>query len=245
MSPQDEAPAPDPEQQDEANDGGLTRAADSSPVSVRGVLLAVGALVLAAAVFFAGWWVGRPTYPGDRSIDAGFSRDMQTHHGQAVDMSLIVRSAGARSGVMTLAYDIATTQENQRGEMRGWLETWGLTQARAEEPMAWMTRTGHAHTSGGPMLLPDGRMRGMASAAQLQRLRGLKGKDAEILYLQLMIPHHRAGVEMAQACVSACSEPHVVGLAQKMVNGQQSEIGLMTRMLRDRGATVPKGIPTS
>lgn len=226
-------------------DEDLVRAPARSPLSPRRVLLAVGAVVLAVGLFLAGWWVGRPSYPTDRSIDAGFARDMQTHHGQAVDMSLIVRSAGVKSDAMTLAYDIATTQENQRGEMRGWLDAWGLPAARSDQAMAWMKRSGHSHRGGGPMLLPDGRMAGMASDAQMKRLRSLKGKDAGVLYLQLMIPHHRAGVDMAEACVSACSEPRVVRLAKTMVNGQESEITLMSRMLRERGASVPKGIPTS
>lgn len=239
MTPRDGLPDEDVTPDDPTGEGELTRASTGSPMSLRGALLALGAAVVAVAVFFAGWWVGRPSYPDDRSIDAGFARDMQTHHGQAVDMSLIVRSAGIKSNVVTLAYDIATTQENQRGEMGGWLNTWGLSQARAEPSMAWMKRSGH-HPDGAPMVLPDGRMVGMASDAQMNRLRSLRGKKAEVLYLQLMIPHHRAGVDMAQACVSACSEPQVVRLAQSMVNGQRSEINLMVRMLRERGASVPK-----
>lgn len=209
----------------------------------RGALIAAVATLLAVAVFAAGWWLGRPSWPDDLSPDAGFARDMQTHHQQAVDMSLIVRSAGASSGVMTLAYDIATTQENQRGQMRGWLETWGLPQARPDDPMAWMTRSGHQHDdaaqNGDMRLLPDGRMPGMASQAQMDRLRSLRGKPADVLYLQLMTTHHRAGVTMAKACVSSCTDPEAVSLARAMVAGQQSELNLMATMLRERGASVP------
>lgn len=217
----------------------LIRAEADHPIGWRGALLGFCAIVTAALLFLAGWLVGRPSYPGERSADAGFARDMQQHHGQAVDMSLIVRSADAATDVQTLAYDIATTQENQRGEMRGWLEMWDLSQARSEAPMAWMERSGHTHSSGKSMLLADGRMRGMASPAAMNRLRSARGNDAEVLYLKLMIPHHIAGVEMAQACVSACSEPEVVASARKMVNGQQSEIALMSSMLRKRDEAVP------
>lgn len=201
------------------------------------------ASVLAVAVFALGWWFGRPSWPDDLSPDAGFARDMQIHHQQAVDMSLIVRSRGVSSDVMTLAYDIATTQENQRGQMRGWLETWELPQARSDEAMAWMTRTGHQHDSNAQnadmKLLPDGRMPGMASRAQMDRLQSLQGKPAEVAYLQMMTTHHRAGVTMAKACVSSCTDPEAVSLAQAMVAGQQSELSLMATMLRARGASVP------
>lgn len=215
------------------------RAERSSGPGLRRVLLGVGALLAAALLFVAGWFVGRPSWPDDTSADAGFARDMQVHHAQAVNMSLTVRSAGVGSDVQTLAYDIATTQENQRGQMRGWLETWGLPVARSEAPMAWMERAGHGHSNDEPMLMPDGRMPGMASKAQLDRLSSLRGDPAEVLFLQLMITHHRSGVTMAQACVSSCQQPDVVALARTMVEGQQSEIRLMTGMLRERDAPVP------
>lgn len=182
-----------------------------------------------------------PRYPGESSVDAGFLRDMSTHHGQAVEMSMIARTASTSPDALTLAYDIATTQENQRGRMSGWLQQWGLSQAVSGRPMDWMMTTGHGHAgmADGQMLLPDGRMPGMASAADMQKLRRATGKDAEVLYLQLMIPHHRAGVEMARAAQTSATSPLVRRLAQTMVAGQQSEIDLMSTMLAERGAATP------
>ncbi|KNX39499.1 hypothetical protein VV01_14845 [Luteipulveratus halotolerans] len=204
----------------------------------RPLLLSAGALVIALVAGLGGWLLARPSYPADDSADAGFARDMGAHHAQAVEMSWIVRGAGPRSDVSTLAYDIATSQENQRGQMRGWLVTWGLSQARTGEPMDWMKKSGHNHTglAPGTMVMPDGRMPGMATDAQMARLRTLQGQAAEVLYLQLMIIHHRAGVTMAQACVETCQDPDVVNLAKTMVNGQRSEITLMTDYLKKRGA---------
>ena len=63
------------------------------------------------------------------------------------------------------------------------------------------------------------------------------GKAAEILFLQLMIVHHRAGVDMAKAAQSSGDQPRVVRLARSMVEGQSGEINLMTDMLKKRGAT--------
>jgi uncharacterized protein (DUF305 family) len=61
--------------------------------------------------------------------------------------------------------------------------------------------------------------------------------QAEISFLQLMIAHHQAGVEMAQAILERTDRPDVVRLATSIVNSQQSEIELMTDMLAKRGAT--------
>ncbi|WP_283234731.1 DUF305 domain-containing protein [Candidatus Protofrankia californiensis] len=63
------------------------------------------------------------------------------------------------------------------------------------------------------------------------------GRDAEILYLQLMIAHHRAGVAMAQALLDRCSDhPDVRGIAQTIITSQTSEIGTMQAMRYARDA---------
>ncbi len=79
-------------------------------------------------------------------------------------------------------------------------------------------------------------MPGMATNSELDRLRQLEGKQAEVLYLQLMYDHHMAGVDMARACVKQCDVGTEKRLAEGMVQGQQSEMGLMTSMLKERGS---------
>ena len=211
----------------------------------RPLLRTLAALVGLVLAFLAGAWTTRTVTPTSDSVDAGFARDMSAHHAQAIEMSMQIRNKTDATDIQTLAYDVVTTQENQRGQMRGWLETWGLPQAIEGKSMDWMKRTGHQHTglAKGQMLLPDGRMPGMASKEQMQRLAKATGKDAEVLYLQLMIVHHRAGVEMAKAAQGNASVAEVSSLAASMVAGQESEIDLMTSMLKNRGAQPwPNGI---
>ncbi|MER7703770.1 DUF305 domain-containing protein [Kitasatospora sp. NPDC097605] len=180
--------------------------------------------------------------PADDSPEAGFARDMSTHHQQAVDLSFIVRDRTSDEPTRTLAFDIINTQANQRGMMMGWLDQWGLTQHSAAKPMAWMTMGGHGH--GADYQAHDGSlMPGMATTTQLTKLRSLNGRDAEVFYLQLMLEHHKGGVEMAQGYVDMASNATEKRLAQSMVNGQTSEIGLITDMLKDRGAA--PGVPAS
>ncbi|MFF9632537.1 MULTISPECIES: DUF305 domain-containing protein [Streptomyces] len=197
--------------------------------------------------------------PGADSADAGFARDMSVHHQQAVEMSFAVRDRTDDEEVRRLAYDIANTQANQRGMMLGWLDLWGLPKAAPDrEPMAWMGGgDGAAHgggdghgghtsggaTGGGPEGGPAGGgalMPGMATRAELERLRAADGVAAEVLYLQLMIDHHEGGVAMARGCVDACRVDVQRGLARGMVDAQQSEIDLMTGLLAARGAR-PRG----
>ncbi|GAA1087776.1 DUF305 domain-containing protein [Kitasatospora arboriphila] len=166
--------------------------------------------------------------PATDSPEAGFARDMATHHQQAIDMSFIVRDRTQDEEVRNLAFDIINTQANQRGMMSGWLDQWGLTQSSSAKPMAWM---GHSYAAHDGSLMP-----GMATNTDLAKLRSLSGRDAEVLYLQLMIEHHKGGVAMAQAYVDVARNDVEKRLAQTMVNGQKSEIDLMTSMLAKRGA---------
>ncbi|WP_369383663.1 DUF305 domain-containing protein [Streptomyces sp. cg36] len=165
------------------------------------------------------------------SADAGFARDMAVHHQQAVEMSFIVRDRTQDEEVRRLAYDIANTQANQRGMLLGWLDLWGLAKTEPDQlPMAWM---GMGTEPGGDGAL----MPGMATNTDLDRLRKADGKQAEILYLQLMTEHHRGGIHMAQGCAQRCTTGVERALAQGMVDSQQSEIDLMAGMLKARGAT--------
>ncbi|MEV4010737.1 DUF305 domain-containing protein [Nonomuraea angiospora] len=82
--------------------------------------LPAAALAFALAAFGLGLLWPRP--PADASVEAGFARDMQAHHAQAVQMTLIVRDRISDREVRTLAYDIATTQQQQIGQMYAWLQ---------------------------------------------------------------------------------------------------------------------------
>ncbi|OEJ98251.1 DUF305 domain-containing protein [Streptomyces thermolilacinus] len=94
--------------------------------------------------------------------------------------------------------------------------------------------------SGGQVADGGALMPGMATKAELERLRSADGVAAEVLYLQLMIDHHKGGVDMAQGCADACRVDVQRNLAQGMVDAQQSEINLMTDLLAKRGAK-PRG----
>ncbi|WP_424534852.1 DUF305 domain-containing protein [Sphaerisporangium viridialbum] len=184
---------------------------------------------------------GRSAPPGDASPEAGFSRDMAVHHAQAVEMSFAVRDGSTDSAIRSLAYDIITTQTAQRGVFMGWLQQWGLNQATDRPAMAWMAgHGGHGATTGAQGAAPatggPAAMPGMASGEEMKRLQAAKGKDAETLFLQLMIRHHEGGVQMAKALLKLSNRPEVRGMAQNIVDTQDSEIQYMTGLLKDRGA---------
>ncbi|MGA5191483.1 DUF305 domain-containing protein [Streptomyces griseoincarnatus] len=213
------------------------RAPGRRPGLGRWVLVAVAALVTLGLVL---WIVAVPGSkessgtPSTDSADAGFARDMAVHHQQAVEMSFIVRDRTDDEDVRRLAYDIAQTQANQRGMLLGWLDLWGLPKTSTDGYMSWM-KGGHGGHSGHE--IKDGSlMPGMATNTELDQLREAEGKDAEILYLQLLTDHHMGGVTMARGCAQQCTVPQERQLAEGMVEAQQSEMKLMADMLEERGS---------
>lgn len=187
-------------------------------------ILLTGLILLIAAAGL-GFWFGAQTNaaPGDASPEAGFGRDMAAHHAQAVDMATMLRENSDDEEMRQIALDMMLTQQAQIGQMQGWLNVWELPMAGAQPPMAWM---------GMPTTGP---MPGMASPGDLNRLRTLKGVEADGLFLSLMIPHHRGGVLMAQAILQRSQHPEVRALAESIINAQESEIALMQGLLQSKG----------
>jgi uncharacterized protein (DUF305 family) len=230
--------------------------ADSPRPPPRPLALRIAAAMLAGGLCLAGGYAlakDGSDIPSDTSAAAGFARDMQSHHSQAVRMSMIIRDRTDDERVRTLAYDIALTQQQQIGQMYGWLDQWELPQVPPGPPLAWMGgAAGHGHggtgvpppesgAATGPSPSsseqaaagPEG-MPGMATITQLRELERAKGRAAEVLYLRLMITHHLAGVSMAREALIRTDNPQVRRLADSMVAGQNNEVNLMRDMLRLR-----------
>jgi uncharacterized protein (DUF305 family) len=210
--------------------------------TLRVVRLALAGVLLIVATV-AGFLIAAPGTPGDDSVEAGLARDMVDHHAQAVDMATILQARTQDDDLRFLTTDIALGQTNQMGQMQGWLSLWGLSLGRSGKPMDWMASSGHTMNMGQGMdpemmrLQPNGLMPGMATQEQVNQLRTLSPAKADVLFLQLMIEHHRGGVAMAQAALDESTEPVVVRLCTSIVKTQQTEITQMTKLLADRGAT--------
>ncbi len=200
---------------------------------LRLVLTAVALIAALAIAGTLGWLISDngSAAPSASSVDAGFSRDMSTHHDQAVTMATYTRDNTTNPEVRVLAYDIELTQKFEVGRMSGWLDAWDLSRIDPDNaPMSWM---GDQHMPMGA----DGLMPGMATPAQMDRLESATGNDLDVLFLQLMIHHHQGGIPMAQYAADHATEPYVRQAAQAMVTNQSGEIISMGQLLRKLGGT--------
>ena len=104
-------------------------------------------------------------------------------------------------------------------------------------PMAWMMPESDGaqhHMSAAPAVPTT--MPGMASMAELDRLSAARGRDAEILFLQLMYRHHQGGLTMARAADAQIASGPVKETARSMIVDQSQEIGLIALLLNQREA---------
>ncbi|WP_300007947.1 DUF305 domain-containing protein [Pseudonocardia sp.] len=203
-------------------------------------IAAVLSLLLLGAA--GGLLLGLPgsTRPEPGPVDIGFNQDMTVHHLQAVEMAGWERDHTTDPVLAQLATDIERTQNNQIGQMQGWLALWEAPALPLGGHMGWMADAPGAHDHTGP---PDpatgavARMPGMASSAELQAMRAATGPELDVVFLQLMLRHHQGGADMLVYASEHAAVPQVRTLAAQMLRAQASETAYLQQLLHERGGT--------
>jgi len=205
--------------------------------------------------------------PAADSVDVGFAQDMSVHHEQAVRMATWERDHTADPRLRQLAFDIETGQSRQIGYLQGWLGLWGAASQATGGYMRWMPADGAAgmpgksgmsghdmsggsagsggsggSTGGGPggsaVGGPEvGKMPGMATEQEINRLTSGTGAPMDVLFLQLMLRHHAGGTGMLGYAAAHAQQPEVRNMAGQMLTAQTSESRYMGQLLAARGAT--------
>ena len=212
----------------------MTRVAEPRGPRVSGWwAVGAGAVALAVGLFAGPSMPWADAAPDAASAEVGFARAMQTHHEQAVHMSVLAQRNSSEPAIRALATDVVLSQTSQLGAFKGWLSSWGQPAVdRSHEEMAWM---GEGH------LLPDGRMPGMATSEQLRELERLTGDAFDRAYLTLLYEHHVGGLPMAQAVIDRTDLGFVELMATSIRDSQTKELEVLADLLRREGAPVPAG----
>ena len=211
----------------------------TEPRWVRPFVAAAVAVVLLLVGASAGMLLRLPSgSPEPGAVDIGFSQDMTVHHLQAVSMAAWERDHTTDPVLFQLATDLERTQNNQIGQMQGWLALWDAPALPIGGHMAWMDE-GTMHAHGAPDAAGGGvaAMPGMASQEEMARLRASTGTALDVLFLQLMLRHHQGGVEMLSYGAEYAAVPQVRNLAAQMLGAQTAEVEYLTQLLVERGGT--------
>ena len=159
----------------------------------------------------------RSAAPGDGSAQVRFMREMIQHHSQAIDMAIRIRDRSADADLRAVALDMTLAQQDQIGQMRGWMTQWNVKWA------------------GQAMTAQHAREMGMATPQDVAGLSERPVADAERDFLRLMIRHHQGALTMTRDFLEQDLPAPAEALARQIAAAQGSEIRLMTDLLRERG----------
>ncbi|MFJ2026732.1 DUF305 domain-containing protein [Streptomyces sp. NPDC087897] len=192
----------------DADDGGgaSDRAKDSGPGVVAPGRPGEPARTLSAGE--AAEEAGRDTA---NSADFRYAQMMIQHHAQALVMTELVPDRASSDSVKRLAERISAGQKPEIGAMEGWLKRNGGE--RREQH--------HDHAG----------MPGMATDAQLKKLRAAEGKTFDRLFLELMITHHQGAITMATEALTEGNDVTVEEMATDVVAQQTVEIDRMRGLM--------------
>jgi uncharacterized protein (DUF305 family) len=144
------------------------------------------------------------------SADVDYARMMVEHHTQALAMTELAPKRTESTQVKRLAERIAAAQGPEIDSMNAWLESHGGEKKN----------TGHDHEA----------MPGMATEAQLKKLRAAKGEAFDELFLKLMITHHDGAVTMATDVKAQGNNLQIEEMADDVIAQQTAEISRMRDM---------------
>jgi uncharacterized protein (DUF305 family) len=145
------------------------------------------------------------------SADVSYVRMMIEHHAQALVMTDLAPGRAESKDVKRIAERIAAGQKPEIEAMKGWLKSYGKP-LKAER---------HEHAT----------MPGMATRAQLKKLRAADGKAFDHLFLTLMTTHHQGAITMATDAKGQGNNIRVEEMADEVIAQQTSEITRMRNML--------------
>lgn len=148
------------------------------------------------------------------SADVSYARKMIQHHQQALELTELVPDRAESTQVEKLAERISAAQGPEITAMQSWLESYGKDEKDGQSDT-------HDHAS----------MPGMATEAQLTKLRAAQGKAFDQLFLTLMIAHHEGAITMATEVKGQGNNIRVEEMADDVVAQQTAEISRMQGML--------------
>lgn len=148
--------------------------------------------------------------------DVFFMQNMIPHHGQAVDMAVLVEDRTNNEDIIDIAGRIRKSQADEIAFMQDWLEQ------RNE-------RTDIDHS-----MHMDHSLMGMANIAQMDELKASEGTEFDRLFLSLMLPHHDGAVRMVDDLLDqsgSAYDPVLYDFVNDIVSDQNAEITRMNGLL--------------
>lgn len=148
------------------------------------------------------------------SFDEQFLDTMAKHHEEAVKMAELVDSRSAHDQLKQMAKKTIEDQGAEIAQLREWKSQWFPNKGSAVN-----------------MKLP-GMMQSMKGMS-MEKLQSSQGDDFDVMFLDMMIRHHRGALAMAQDAIKKARHPEIVAFSKKVIAQQQEEISTMSRWKKE------------
>jgi uncharacterized protein (DUF305 family) len=144
--------------------------------------------------------------------DLQFIDTMAHHHEGAIQMSEMVLRKSQNEELKKFAQKIIDDQQKEIGQMKEWREKWFVGKPAAiNMEMSGMTDS----------------MK-MMSSGEMTKMEAMTGKDFDLYFLEMMIPHHQGAVTMANNALERAEHAEIKTLANQIIKEQEAEIKKMT-----------------
>jgi uncharacterized protein (DUF305 family) len=169
----------------------------------------------------------RITVNAPAPADVSFMQGMIMHHGQAVEMTDLLKTRSRNPELRSLAERISISQTDEMKYMQQWLED--RKQPVTMNHMADMKGMDHSKMKMEMPLMP-----GMLTPEQMKALAEASGPQFDHLFLTGMIQHHGGALVMVDELLNtagAGQDAVLFDFATDIDNTQQAEIRIMQAML--------------
>ena len=144
--------------------------------------------------------------------DLQFLDTMTHHHQGALDMAKMAVGKTQNQELKAFAQKIIKDQEKEIAQMKDWREKWF-----AGKPMA-MNMEMPGMGEGMKMMMGDG----------MKKFEAATGKDFDLMFLDMMMPHHEGAITMAKEALTKAEHPEIKLLANQIIKAQEEEIKKMS-----------------
>lgn len=144
--------------------------------------------------------------------DLQFIDTMTAHHKGAVDMAKMALTKSQNAELKTFAQKIIDDQNKEIAQMQGWRDKWYSGKPAAMN----MEMPGMGDSM--KMMTGDG----------MKKMEAATGKDFDIHFLDMMIPHHAGATVMAKEALTKAEHAELKTLATQIIKEQEAEIKMMT-----------------
>jgi uncharacterized protein (DUF305 family) len=142
--------------------------------------------------------------------DLQFIDTMIAHHRGAIDIARLAKTKAAHAELKAMVEQMAQDQEREIKQMMDWRARWFKGQAHARN-----------------MDLPG--MRDSMKDMDKEQMKKVNGKEFDLMFLDMIIPHHQGAVVMSQDAVQKAEHQEIKQLTTRIIEQQQREIDQMKK----------------